>query len=103
MVARGPPRAFRCLEARVSRRKGTIGLVLDRNAEMEEDCREFVRQLQRVWDGRTGRNRPAARVGERSAVRQTVTIKACMISCLRRLSAGEFHRNEEKVGIRPDY
>ncbi|MBI4326122.1 MAG: hypothetical protein HY674_12780 [Chloroflexi bacterium] len=48
---------------------------------LEEDCRQFVRQLRGQWDGGASR---LARTPPRKQRRKSLSIKACMISCPQR-------------------
>src|SRR5206468_10151980 len=51
---------------------------------LEQECRDYLRQLHRLWDGRAGRYLPRWRNGRRASrgkVPNDLRFTACMISC----------------------
>lgn len=75
-----------------------------------EECRDFVRQLQSIWDGRASRYRRPERAKTSRTTRKPVAITACLISCpqrealraqtLRNLAATDW--GEEPVWVQID-
>ncbi len=59
----------------------------------EEECRGYIRELQRLWDGRTSRCQTApparARAGTRAPASRGLRLAACMISCAARAKLRE--------------